>query len=88
MTKTEHRRTVLACVAGAANLVGAFVGDAFPCVHAIAGCIGHGSGTCHLLIAQRGHLWFLHVLGSYWTTCRVPIIPHVSFLWAHVSCYG
>ena len=27
-----------------------------PCVHAIAGCIGDGSGTCHLLIAQRGHL--------------------------------
>ena len=45
MTKIEHRRTVLACVAGAAKLVGASVGDAFPCVHAIAGCIGDGSGT-------------------------------------------
>ena len=65
MTKIEHRRTVLACVAGAATLVGASVGDAFPYVHAIAGCIGDGSGTCHLLIAQHGHLWFLHVLGSY-----------------------
>jgi hypothetical protein len=41
---------------GAATLAGASIGDAFPCVHAIAGCIGHGSDTCHLLIAQRGHL--------------------------------
>jgi hypothetical protein len=45
-------------------------------------------GMCHLLIAQRGHLWFLHVSGSSWTTCRVPIVPHVSFLLAHVSCCG
>ena len=34
------------------------------------------------------HLWFLHVSGSYWTTGRVPVVPHVSFLWAHVSCCG
>jgi hypothetical protein len=60
----------------------------FPRVHAIADCIGHGSGTCHLLIAQHGHLWFLHVSGSYWTMCRVPVVPHISFLWAHVSCCG
>ena len=57
-----------------------------PCVHAIAGCIGDGSGMCHLIIAQRGHLWFLHVLGSYWTTCHFPVIPRVSFLLPHVSC--
>ena len=50
-----------------------------PRVHVIACCIGDGSGTCHLLIAQRGHLWFLHVSGSYWTTCRVHAIPLVSF---------
>jgi hypothetical protein len=59
-----------------------------PRVHAIAGCIGDGSGTCHLLIAQRGHFWFLHVSDSYWTTCWVPVVPHVSFLLAHVSCCG
>ena len=57
-----------------------------PHVHAIASCIRDGPGMCHLLIAQRGYLWFLHVSGSYWTTCRVPIIPHVSFLLAGVSC--
>ena len=50
-----------------------------PCVHAIAGCIREGLGTCHLLIAQRGHLWFLHVLGFYWTTCHFHVVPHVSF---------
>ena len=59
-----------------------------PRVHVIAGCIGDGSGTCHLLIAQHGHLWFLHVLGSYWTTCRDLVIPHVSFLLARGSCCG
>jgi hypothetical protein len=37
----------------------------FPCLHAIAGCIG-----------------------SYWTTCQIPVIPHVSFLLAHMSCCG
>ena len=57
-----------------------------PRVHAIAGCIRDGSGTCHLLIAQRGHLWFLHVSDFYWTMCRFPVVPHVSFLLAHVSC--
>jgi hypothetical protein len=43
---------------------------------------------CHFVIGQRGHLWFLHVSGSYWITCRVPVVPHVSFLLAHVSCCG
>ena len=38
------------------QLAGVSIGDAFPDVHAIAGCIGDGSGTCHLLIAQHGHL--------------------------------
>ena len=57
-----------------------------PCVHAIAGYIGDGSGMCHLLIAQCGNLWFLHVLGFYWTTCRFPVVPHGSFLLAHISC--
>jgi hypothetical protein len=57
-----------------------------PRVHAIVGCIGDSSGTCHLLITQRSHLWlFLHVSGSCWTTCRVPGVPHVSFLLTHVS---
>jgi hypothetical protein len=59
-----------------------------PCIHAIASCIGDGSGTCHLLIAQCGHLWFLHVSGSYRTTYRVPVVPYVSFLFVHVSCYS
>ena len=58
-------------------LVVASVGDAFARVHATAGCTGDGSGTCHLLIAQHGHLWFLHVLGSYWTTCRA-LLFHMS----------
>jgi hypothetical protein len=60
-----------------------------PRVHAIVGCIGDSSGTCHLLITQRSHLWlFLHVSGSCWTTCRVPGVPHVSFLLTHVSYCG
>ena len=41
---------------GASTLAVASVGDAFVRVPAIAGYIGDGSGTCHLLIAQRGHL--------------------------------
>ena len=41
-------------------------------VHAIAGCIGDGSVMCHLLIAQCGHLWFLHVSGFHWTTYCFP----------------
>ena len=65
---------------------GCFRWRCFPRVHAIAGCIGGSSGTCHLLIAQRDHLWFLHVSGSYWTTCRDHVVPHVSFLLAYVSC--
>ena len=69
------------CYAG-----GCFRWRCFPHVHVIAGCIGDGSGMCHLLIAQCGHLWFLHISGSYWTTCRDPVVPHVSFLLAHVSC--
>jgi hypothetical protein len=40
-----------------------------PRVHVIACCIDNGSCTCHLLIAQRGHLWFLHVSG---------LLDHVS----------
>jgi hypothetical protein len=59
-----------------------------PRVHAIVSCIEDGLGTCQRLIAQRGHLWFLHVSGSYWTTCQVPVVPHVSFLLAHVSYYS
>ena len=73
---------------GGCHAGGCFRWIYFPHVHAIAGCIGDGSGTCHLLIAQHGHLWFLQVSCSYWTTCWVPIVPHVSFLWAHVSCCG
>jgi hypothetical protein len=75
-------------VAGGCHASGRFHSRCFPRVHAIAGCIGDGSGTCHLLIAQRGYLWFLHLSGSYKTTYRVPVVPHVSFLLAHVSCYG
>ena len=84
--KIERHRTVLACVAGGCHAGGRFRWRCFPRVHAIAGCIGDCLGTCHLLIAQRGHLWFLHVSGFYWTTCRFPVVPHVIFLLAHVSC--
>jgi hypothetical protein len=73
-------------LAGGSHAGGCFRWRCFPRIHAIAGCIGDGSGTCHLLIAQRGYLWFLHILGSYWTTCRDPVIPHVSFLLAHMLC--
>ena len=31
---------------------------------------------------------FWHVLGSYWTICRAPVVPHVSFLMEHMSCCG
>ena len=65
MMKTDRHRTALACVVGGSQAGGCFHWRCFPCVHAIAGSIGDGSDTCHLLIAQRGHLWFLHVLGSY-----------------------
>ena len=65
MMKTDRHRTALACVAGGSHAGGCFRWRCFPRVHVIAGCIGDGLGTCHLLIAQRGHLWFLHVLGSY-----------------------
>jgi hypothetical protein len=67
--------------------VGVSIGDAFYVyIHAIAGCIGDGSGTCHLLIAQRGHLGscmfqvltgprvgtlLFHISVFYWYTCRV-----------------
>jgi hypothetical protein len=30
----------------------------------------------------------LHVSDSYWTICRDPVVTHVNFLWAHVSCCG
>ena len=32
---------------------------------------------CHLLITQHGPLLSLHILGSNWTTCRVPVVPLV-----------
>ena len=88
MMKTDRHRTALVCMAEGSHVGGCFRWRCFSRVHAIAGCIRDGSGTCHLLIAQRGHLWFLHVLGSYWTMCHVPVVPHVSFLWAHLSCCG
>ena len=75
-------------MAASSHAGGCFHWRCFPRVHAIAGCIGDGLGMWHLLIAQRSHIWFLHVLGYYWTTCRDPIVPHVSFLLAHVSCCG
>ena len=64
MTKTDRHRTALACVVGGSHTGGCFRWRCFPRVPAIAGCIGDGSGTCHLVIGQRGHLWFLHILGS------------------------
>jgi hypothetical protein len=30
----------------------------------------------------------VHVSSSYWTTCQVLVVLHVSFLLAHVSCCG
>ena len=88
MTKTDRHRAALACVAGGSHAGGCFHWRCFPRVHAIAGCIGDGSGMCLLCIAQHDHLWFLHVLGSYWTMCWVPIVSHVSFLLPHMSCCG
>jgi hypothetical protein len=41
-------------------------------------------GRCRLLIEQCSHLWFFHVSGCYWTTCRVAVVPLVSYLMAHV----
>ena len=64
MMKIDCHRTALACVAGGSHAGGYFRWRCFPRVPAIAGCIGDGSGTCHLVIGQRGHLWFLHILGS------------------------
>ena len=93
--KTEHHRTILACVAGGLPCWWVLPMEMLsmctcysPRIHAIAGCIGDDSSTCHLLITQRGYLWFLHISGSYWTTCRVSVVSHVSFLLAHVSCCG
>jgi hypothetical protein len=44
-------------------------------------------GTCHLLIAQRSHLWFLHVSGS--SEPRVGFLMfHMSVFYGHVSCCG
>ena len=86
MMKIDHHRTLLACVAGGSHTGGSFHWRCFPRVPAIAGCIEDVSGTCHLVIGQRGHLWFLHISGSYWTTCRFLVVPHVNFLLAHVSC--
>ena len=88
MLKIEHHRTVLACVVGGSHAGGCFRWRCFPSIPAIAGCIGDGLGMCHLVIGQRGHLWFLHILGSCWTTCRAPVVSHVCFLLAHVSCCG
>ena len=86
--KIDRHRTDLACVAGGSHAGGCFRWRCFSREYAIASCIGDGSGMCHLLIARHGHLWFLHVSGSYWTTCWDPVVPHVSFLLAHVSCCG
>jgi hypothetical protein len=57
-----------------AHASGCFRWRCFPRVHAIAGCIGDGSSTCYLLIAQGGNLRFLHVSGSYWTTCQFLVV--------------
>jgi hypothetical protein len=85
MTKTECHRTVLACVAG--GLPRWWV---LP-LEMLSMCTCYSQlhwrwFRCHLLIVQRGHIWFLHVSGSYWTMGQVPVVSHVSFLWAHMSC--
>ena len=59
------------CYAG-----GCFRWRCFPRVHVIAGCIGDGSGTCHLLITQRVMLWLGNVSLLYWTKCHIFIGPH------------
>jgi hypothetical protein len=56
MMKTDRHRTALAYVAWGSYASGCFRWRCFPRVHAIADSIGDGSGTCHLIIAQRGHL--------------------------------
>jgi hypothetical protein len=59
---------------GVATLAGASIGDAFPCVHDIAGSIEDRSG---------------HVSPCYWTTWPSLVLPHFRFLLDHVSgpCY-
>ena len=56
MTKTDHHRTALECMTGVSHAGSYFYWRCFPRVPAIAGCIGDGSGTCHLVIGQRDHL--------------------------------
>ena len=88
MTKTDRHRSALACMAGGNHAGSCFRWRCFPRVPAIAGCIRDGLGMCHLVIGQCGHLWFLYVLGSCWTTCQAPVVPRVYFLLAHVLCCG
>jgi len=84
----NHHRTVWHAWQGGCHAGGCFHWRCCPHVHAIAGCIGDGLGTCHIFIAQRGHLWFLHVSGSYWSRCRGPVVPYVRFLLVHASYCG
>ena len=109
MTKTECHRTTLSCVVGDCHAVGRFPLEMLstctcysPHVHAIAGCIGDGSGTCHLLIAQHGHLCsctylvltgprigslLFHMSVFYWHTCHVAVGSRVTSSLDHVSYF-
>ena len=79
--KTDRHRIALACVAG----------GMLP-LEMLSTCTCYSRfhwrwfGYVWPSYCTRGHLWFLHVLGSYWTTCQDLVVPHVSFLLAHVSC--
>ena len=87
MMKTDRHKTALACVARGSHAGGCFHWRCFPRVHAIAGCIGDGLGTCHLLIVEHGHLWFLldHILGPCCSTCQFYIATRVVLWLGHVS---
>jgi hypothetical protein len=98
VTKTEHHRTILACVAEGLPRWWVLLLEMLSTLHAIAGCIGDGSGTCHRLIAQRGHLWFLHISGSfgflllhmlvfYGHTCRVAVGSRITSSLDHVAYF-
>ena len=102
MMKTKCHRTILACVVGGCHAGGCFHWRCFPRVHAIAGCIEDCSDMCHILITQRGHLWFLHILDLkgprvvfllfhmsvfYGHTCRVAVGSRVTSSLDHVAYF-
>jgi hypothetical protein len=87
MTKIDHHRTALACMVGGSHTGGCFHWRCFLRIYTCYSWLHwRWFGTCHLLIAQRGHLGscmfqvltrprvgtlLFHMLVFYWHTCRV-----------------